>query len=96
MSMKRTIHKFPLSTTEPTVVSVTGYQSRPIHAGLDPAGTPCVWVEQTMAADGPTLVVRIHGTGHPIDSDTATHLASFVQGQFVWHTFYEYLTATTP
>lgn len=85
------IHKYPLPINdEPVIEMPDGAEC--LHAGLDPAGTPCIWA--LVYTDRPMRRHWFHvfGTGHQIDdTDRRTmgaHLGSFVHmGQFVWHVF---------
>lgn len=60
----------------------------PLHAGLDPAGTPCLWCLVDPERATAPLPVAIFGTGNPMAGIPASpHVGSFVQGGFVWHVF---------
>lgn len=56
-----------------------------VHVGLDPSGTPCVWIE----GDPEKLMDRLFevvGTGQRVPVD-GTHVGSWVDGAFVWHLY---------
>lgn len=79
----RTVWKFPLG--EGSAHFTAPAPARPIHAGLDPTGEACVWVE--VDDDSPFREERdvvVTGTGTPIP-DGAVHIGSFNDNPFVWH-----------
>jgi hypothetical protein len=49
--------------------------------------TPCIWM--MVAVDRPKITIkfRLYGTGHKVESDWDDHVATFQQGNFVWHLF---------
>ena len=61
--------------------------ARPIHAGLDPAGTPCLWAEVQPENALAEMRVAMLGTGHTIPSSAYEHVASFNQNPFIWHVY---------
>jgi len=83
------IYKFPIQITDMQHVSIRHNRHyKIIHAGLDPAGTPCIWVE--IDPDGNEITshtVYVIGTGNPMPPHAHMHIGSFVQGPFVWHVY---------
>jgi hypothetical protein len=83
-----TIWKYPLRIADFQEVRVK-LNGIPIHAGLDPSGSPCVWCEvEEDNTDTEPLHIYIIGTGNPLPSRAREHLGSFVQGPFVWHVYH--------
>jgi hypothetical protein len=82
--MSRTIHKFHLAPG-----TMPQRHERFLHAGIDPAGRPCVWLE--VRPDEPESgIVRefqMFGTGHVVPDEGWEHCGSFVDGPFVWHIY---------
>lgn len=84
-----TIYKYPIQITDRQIIQIQGLNtahSRVLKVGLDPVGTPCIWVEAD--SDSPEnypISLAICGTGHPLPN--GDYIDSFVQGQFVWHVF---------
>lgn len=63
-----------------------GCDDRIVHIGLDPLKRPCVWIEHRSEDRDEMFVFVTYGTGHPIEDDDR-HVASFVDGAFVWHVY---------
>jgi len=82
----KTIYKYPIQITDEQEIQMP-CDANVIHAGLDPQGTPCLWVEVDTAAPTEPVSVLVVGTGNPMPYVAHTHLGSFVQGPFVWHVF---------
>ena len=80
----RTIYKYPLTIPH---LDVALTDPRPLHVGLDPHGTPCVWIEHDIDRD-PTRRLRFYivGTGHPLIDDTE-YFGTFRDGSFIWHVY---------
>lgn len=57
------------------------------HAGLDPAGRACIWLEIGPGpGSGTVREFQIFGTGHEVSLDW-TFEATFLDGPFVWHVY---------
>jgi hypothetical protein len=85
----RTIFKYPISITDTQTIEVrkeSGTTCEIIHVGLDPSGTPCVWIELTPGDRTEKLAIHIIGTGNPVRG-TKAYICSFVQSPFVWHVY---------
>jgi hypothetical protein len=63
--------------------------ARPVHAGLDPSGVPCLWWTVDTDEQFERRTIYIVGTGNPIPKGTrrAAYVGTFVLGAFVWHVF---------
>lgn len=83
-----TIYKYRLAI-ESSIEIKMPYASKPIHAGLDPSGDPCVWA--IVNTDNPIHERTFHvcGTGNPLTQAErdGRHIGSFQQGPFMWHVF---------
>lgn len=87
--MTQSVWKFPLK--------VDDEQSISIPAGFTPLkvdvqqGVPCLWALVNPAVEKTDVVVRIYGTGHPIDDFVRgdQYVDSFMMydGQLVFHVF---------
>lgn len=81
----RTIYKYSLEQRRHRIPAL----HKVIHAGVDPVGELCVWVE----VDASTTEIDVSffrvGTGHVVP-DGAEHIWSFNDGPFVWHIYKEY------
>lgn len=83
----QTIWKFPLLIIERQTVSVP-WNATPIHAGLDPAGAPCIWCEvESTNTDREPLEVFIVGTGNARPDRATKHLGSINHGLYIWHVY---------
>jgi hypothetical protein len=82
----KTIWKFPIKITDYQVLTVP-INWEPIHVGLDPQGTPCIWAEVDSEKKTEPCNIYVYGTGHQADIDTQVHIGSLVQGPFVWHVY---------
>lgn len=80
-----TIWKFPLKITREQTLSVPE-NPKPLHVGLDPDGTPCLWCQVLTTNAVVDMPVAICGTGHHVPQD-GTYRGTFIQGAFVWHVF---------
>lgn len=62
--------------------------ARIIHAGADPSGEPCVWVECIPNEETETEIrfFTVIGTGWKAPNK-GRHIASYVDGSFVWHIY---------
>ena len=81
----RTIYKYPVEPGKTATVPANG---KVVHAGYDPNGAPCCWVEHDVQhSQLLTRSVRIFGTGHPIPEGW-TYGATFTDGPFIWHVYY--------
>lgn len=79
-----TVWKFPIE-----IIAVQGVMMPPraeiIHAGLDPAGDPCVWARVNPTTEKVERSICVTGTGGPIPEGENRHVGSFTHGPFVWH-----------
>lgn len=91
----KAIWKYPIDIESEQHIRVQA-DFTPLHVGIDPTGTPCVWglVDPGNPEATVSFRVLIFGTGHPITGpeegnfdDEPKYLGSFVQGPFVWHVF---------
>lgn len=79
------IYKYPFVITTLQALEVPEL-FKPLHAGLDSSGTPCIWAE--VDADGPMKEIAVHvvGTGGYAPFG-AQYISTLVQGRFVWHIY---------
>jgi hypothetical protein len=87
--MNRTIYKYPIDITEHQHIPIKmelGTTAKIIHVGLDPNGTPCIWVELIPGEISVELCIHIVGTGR-LAPNKCTHKGSFVMDLFVWHVY---------
>lgn len=82
----KTIYKYPLEIKGEQTIKTGGDGANIIHVGLDPMGTPCIWLEVDTLWPYKDLPIYIVGTGNPIPEGRG-HVGSFVQGPFVWHVY---------
>jgi hypothetical protein len=83
-----TIHKFTLTIEdEQTLMLPVGHVVR--HIGLDPQGSPSVWIELDTNAPKIEYTASVRGTGQPVPKAGVYSLPCFagtlVHGAFVWH-----------
>ena len=94
-----TIYKYPFAITDGQSLDLP-VDADPVHVGLDPQGTPCLWC--AVNTDSPIERRRLYlrGTGqrlpeNPRFGTTVAYgnvlvvVGSFIQGPFVWHVFLE-------
>lgn len=81
--MSFVVWKFPTGMAGKFEVPQNG---RLVHAGLDPTGFPCVWIEVDPTAPTEWRRFAIFGTGQPITPGWL-HCGSFVEQLFVWHVY---------
>jgi hypothetical protein len=84
----KTIFKYPITITRFQSVEMPD-GAKPIHVGLSPDGTPCIWAE--VNTENPIInhSVNVVGTGHDITNLTfKRHVGTFLQGPFVWHVYF--------
>jgi hypothetical protein len=86
--MSRTIYKYPFSIESMFELSLP-FGAMVIHAGLDPAGQPCLWAEFDKAKSSVKEIRPFFcvGTGQSLNPMANAHIGSFVQGPFVWHIY---------
>lgn len=85
----RVVYKYPIAITDRQMVAVhkeAGTSTKIVHAGLDPNGIPCVWIELIPGTYIETYEICVIGTGNPIHGNVE-HIGSFVQKPFVWHIY---------
>jgi hypothetical protein len=81
-----TIYKYPIRITDKQLI-VSPMCSEIRHVGLDPNGTPCIWVEVATENEDEPWDLYIVGTGNPLPKGASVYVGSFVQGPFVWHAY---------
>jgi hypothetical protein len=85
----RTIYKYNLELG--TIIHNLPYGWVVRHAGPDPIGNACVWVELDNAAgvitESVTFIVR--GTGSAV-GDKDSFVGTFLDGMFVWHVYWRW------
>jgi len=92
IEIMRTIYKYALRITEPTVIC-THAGSIIRHVGLDPDGKRCVWIEVVTENPQEDRTFHIISTGHPVpdfsyEANPRDHFAgTFIEGPFVWHVY---------
>lgn len=79
------IYKYPIKITDEQEILMA--PGKIVHVGLDPKGTPCLWVLVWTTMPDVLRTIFVVGTGNPIPGPAKRHLGSFVQGPFVWHVF---------
>lgn len=82
----RTIWKFPIKIAPRQMVAMP-CDARPIHAGLDPQGEPCIWAEVDTNDVQVSRLIILAATGGDLPSDDWKHLSTFNHGEFVWHAY---------
>lgn len=82
----KTIYKYPIEIHARQLVQMRAH-AKVIHAGLDPAGNPCLWAEVDTDARLVNYEVYIVGTGLAMPEATVRHLGSILQGEFMWHVY---------
>lgn len=81
-----TIYKYPFRIEDRFTLELP-IGSQILHVECQNA-TPCLWALVTPGNQLESVPFRICGTGHPINnSDIGNHVATFQQGEFVWHLF---------
>lgn len=83
----KTIYKYPIEIRDRQIIQAP-IDSKPILAGLDPNGKPCIWMEinkEYQHIPHP-MTVYIFGTGFDIP-DNLKHFQSFKQDIFIWHVY---------
>lgn len=80
----RTIYKYPLIPGAETPIP---HGSKVVHAGPDPNGVLCVWVECD-PREFDTSSFSAFGTGHEIP-DGWTYGATVKADPFMWHVYYK-------
>ena len=81
-----TIWKFPIKVTDRQGINVPN-DAYPVHVGLDPVGNLCIWLRVDPDRIKRKMIVRLFGTGHPIDDTTLVFVGSVKQANFMWHIF---------
>jgi hypothetical protein len=86
----RTVYKFPINTRhnyETTWLAPAG--SKSIYTGLDPNGTPCIWMDIQVDEPNDTQYrAVVIGTGRSIPSNEYKYLGSFMEANtYVWHIY---------
>lgn len=82
------VWKFTLSPDNSAKMEVP-VGAKPLFVGLDPSGTPCLWMEVDPLAMREAFPHVIVGTGHPIPPKATTYLGSFVLSKemLVFHVY---------
>lgn len=84
-----TIYKYPLTDEAEQLIKLP-QGSTPLHVGLDPSGTPCVWARVTTTKAPAYYVFFIVPTGGSMPSVYTEYLGTFVDGFFVGHVFWAF------
>ncbi len=72
----RTIWKFPLSPAAASINAPAG--AKPLFVGLDPVGTPCLWMEVDDSQPRREFPCFIVATGQQLPEKAATYLGTFI------------------
>ncbi len=81
-----TIWKYPLPS--PVTEIELPWNAAVRHVAIDPAsGNPAIWVQLNPIAGRVKRTFRVHGTGHPIDSNCEFLGTVIMAGSLVWHVF---------
>lgn len=86
----RTIHKFPFEIADDVTVRMPG-GARILKVECQ-GDTPCIWAIVDTSREKLQRHFQIFGTGHEVGlwASEKTHIATFQQGQLVWHMFEPY------
>lgn len=83
----KTIHKYPL------LVQNTQFISTRVGARLlcvqAQGFVPTIWAEVDDTLPMDSLLVLMHGTGHPLPDNAETYLGSVQLDGFVWHYYFQ-------
>ena len=81
-----TVYKYPFRIEDRFVLHLPpGFQILKVECQ---AGVPCMWVLVNSGCPAESVPFRIYGTGHDIKiGEIGDHVATFQQGEFVWHLF---------
>lgn len=84
----KAIWKFPINGI--TSIKVEE-DAKVLSSGLDPQGVPCVWIMLDPAKEkNKTIEIFLIGTGFEFYgkmNENLKFLNTFVEGEYVWHTF---------
>ena len=90
--MTQTIHKYKLAPDVGQTIMVP-LGANVIHAGVDPAGDPCIWAEVDQNSKPvEERTFWMFGTGHamPPHHRRLRHIGSFLhKEEFIWHVYEE-------
>lgn len=84
----KVIYKYPLPSPFTTGHLMHAIGTKIVLVGLDPTGTPCIWIQGE--PDQPTvpLYLSVLPTGTPFsESEAGTHVGSYVHDVLVWHVY---------
>lgn len=83
----KTVWKFPIDIQSERQEIMAPAPAEILHAGLDPDGTPCIWVYVDTSLPNTTRTIVVTGTGHLVPAELTPdhHVGSFTHGPFVWH-----------
>lgn len=85
----RTIWKYLLDVADEWQVDMpAGARILPHVQALNP-GTLAVWAEVDTGAPLTTTVLRVFGTGNPVNTDGCEYVGTAVAPPFVWHVYQE-------
>lgn len=84
--MKDTIWKYPLTISGSDYLEIP-WRFQPLHVGLDPEGTPCLWCSVDPSTKRESRKIATVGTGHPLPDDRTKYIGTFNDGPFVWHVY---------
>jgi hypothetical protein len=86
----KTIFKYPLEITDTQIISVSGGEAMKPLFVAEQNDILCLWGESCPDSDYGPVVIRIYGTGQPMDEDTnLSYIGSATQhdGRAVWHVY---------
>ena len=83
------IWKYPIKPNEDGVMEIkVPLGAQPLHVGLDPQGTPCIWFLVDPINVGRPILVYCYMTGEDIpDIGDRYYVGTFNKGVLVWHIF---------
>jgi len=80
----KTVYKYHIQITDIQEIDMP-FGAELLHAGLDPAGLPCVWAHVDNLNTSESVKIAVTDTGSPMPEGDVEHVGSFVDGSFVWH-----------
>jgi hypothetical protein len=85
--MSKTIFKYPITPVSEQSISVP-VGAIPLHVGVDPKGSPCVWCKvDSSEQKKESLNIYIVGTGDTIPKRAQVYLGTLIIGPLVLHLF---------
>jgi hypothetical protein len=80
----KTIYKYQFEISS-VIEILMPEKSQVVHVGLQNS-IPCIWAEVPKSNINIVRRFGIFGTGHDIP-DSCEHIATFIDGNFVWHLY---------